>query len=244
MPCKNYIVIILVLLNGVMKANVSDSTRKTVYLLPGQGADGRLFQRLSLENCDTVVIKYPVPLKGETLPAYAMRLSAQIDTTKPFYLVGVSFGGMNAIEIGKILHPEKIILISSAKTKNELPLRYRFQKTIPLYALTGGRMLKYMANFARPIVEPDSKPDTKTFRSMIDDKDPAFMKRSIRMIIQWNNSEIPANVVHIHGDNDHTLPYRKINNAIKVENGSHMMTLIKAEEISKLVNQELKVSGF
>lgn len=237
MPRKLFFVLLLLAASGVFAQ--SNDTRMTVYLLPGQGADARLFQRLALDKCDTVSIRYPVPFKKETMHAYAHRLAQQIDTTKPFCLVGVSFGGMNAIEMGKFLHPQKIVLISSAKTKKELPVRYRFQKVIPIYALTGGRLMKRMANFARPIVEPDSKAQTPVFKSMIDAKDPQFMKRSVKMIIRWNNKTVPANVVHIHGDNDHTLPFRRIDNVVRVEKGSHMMTLIRAEEVSRLVNAAL-----
>ena len=65
------------------------------------------------------------------------------------------------------------------------------------------------------------------------------MKRSVKMIIRWNNTTIPPNVVHIHGDNDHTLPFRRLKNVVRVKNGSHMMTLIKADEVSRLINAAL-----
>lgn len=213
--------------------------RKKVYLLPGQGADWALFTKLELSECDTVILKYPVPFKRETLPQYAKRLLLQIDTTQPFYLVGVSFGGMNAIEIAKLTHPKKIILISSAKNRKELPFRYTFQRIFPMYTFFSGRFYKKMAQRARPLFEPDCKPYDSLFRAMIHRKDPSFMKRSIKMICRWKNKEIPVSLVHIHGTNDHTLPHRKIVNPISVYDGSHMMVYTRAKEISKLIQAAL-----
>ena len=56
--------------------------KHNVYLIPGQGADARLFKNL---NFDTSVFEvqnifWEIPYKGESLRAYALRLSKQIDT--------------------------------------------------------------------------------------------------------------------------------------------------------------------
>jgi pimeloyl-ACP methyl ester carboxylesterase len=208
-----------------------------IYLIPGQGADERLFSDLKLENCETHILKFLVPQKNELLPEYAKRMAEQIDTTQSFSLVGVSLGGMIAVEISKFTHPEKVVLISSAKGRDELPVRYRFIKYVPLYKMFPGKMLKRMANIARPIVEPESKAKTPVFKAMINDKDPDFMQRSLHMIANWDNKEKPSNLVHIHGTKDKTLPVRYIHEPVKVKGGGHMVTLVRAEEISRLLNE-------
>ena len=102
-----------------------DTTKKeTLYLIPGQGADWRSYQFLDLADYDTVIIPHLIPHKNETLPEYAKRMSAAIDTTETFSLIGVSFGGMICVEISKFLNPHKVIIISSAKGKHELPFGY------------------------------------------------------------------------------------------------------------------------
>ena len=212
-----------------------------VYLLPGQGADGRLFQKLKLENCDTVIIKYPVPEKGERLPAYAKRISIQIDTTQNFSLIGVSMGGMIAVELSKFLHPQKIIIISSAKNRSELPFRYKFLNYVPLNKLFGGRLLKRMANLARPLVEKEARKDNDVFKSMIRDKHPKFMKRSINCITHWKNKEYPSNIIHIHGEKDKTIPIRNIKDPIRIKHGGHMIVFTHAEEVSEIINRELQL---
>ena len=74
-----------------------------VYCIPGMGVNERLFRNLKLNNCNILHIKWETPFKNESLPDYAMRLSKQMDTTKPFVLIGVSFGGMCSVEISKQL---------------------------------------------------------------------------------------------------------------------------------------------
>jgi len=215
------------------------SKSQTVYLLPGQGGDERLFQNIHITGHATQVIKFETLLKGESLPEYAMRLSAQIDTTRPFSLVGVSFGGMIAVEITKILNPEKVILISSAKTKAEMPYRYKIVNYLRLYQLFHGKLLKSLANIARPIAEPDSRMDHALFSAMINDKDPAYLRRAVQALIRWDNMEYREDIIHIHGTEDHTIPIRNIANPIVVEGGSHVMILTEGEKISTLLNQYL-----
>jgi esterase/lipase len=96
----------------------------------------------------------------------AQKISTLIDTTEIFALVGVSMGGMLSVEINKILNPEKVIIISSAKNRKELPLRYRFQRAIPLYEILPRRIIYWGAKTFQPIVEPDRNTNKDTFKSM------------------------------------------------------------------------------
>lgn len=95
------------------------------YVFSGLGADERVFKNLSFGEAEVEHIHWIPPLTTETLAQYAQRIAQRITTPHPV-LVGLSFGGMVAVEIAKILPVEKVILISSAKTRDELPPSYRF----------------------------------------------------------------------------------------------------------------------
>ena len=226
----------------ILPWNFSDAqdAKIIVFLIPGQGADARQFQRLEL-NPDYEIrnIEYFTPEKGWKMKDFAQALSQQIDTTAKYVIIGVSLGGMLATEMGEFLHPEKIILISSAKCRDELPGRYTFQKTIPINKLVPPGMIKGGAKLLQPMVERDSKKDRRVFLDMLNDKDPLFLKRTVAMIIQWGRDEYRNDIVHIHGDNDHTLPSKNVEYNYLIENGSHMMVYTRAEEISALVNKIL-----
>ena len=218
----------------------------TVYFFPGQGSDKRIFDSLTIDPAFKIkFIEYGTPDKNTSLKEFAKQLSKQIDTTEKFILVGVSLGGMICSEINEILHSEKVILISSAKNRNELPFRYRFQKYIPLYAIFPGSFLLAGAKIMQPLVEPDRNKNKETFKSMLKAKNSKYIKRTIKMIIKWDkrkNNEIASKKIeHIHGTKDHTLPFRKISSPdYAIKNGSHMMTLTRAKEISEVLNKILK----
>ena len=208
-----------------------------VYLIPGQGADARLYDKLQLdEKYMPVILDFFIPEENWTLKDYAALFAAKIDTSEPFALIGVSLGGMICSELCEIVNPEKVILISSAKSRNELPKRYRFMSQLPINKLVPQQLYKTGAQIAQPLVEPDRKQGKEIFVSMLKDKDPAFLKRTVNMIINWKKQKHHQQIVHIHGDNDHTLPLKNVQADYVIKGGSHMMVYTRGEEISAIVN--------
>lgn len=211
-------------------------SNKTLYLIPGQGSDYRIYKYFKFQDFDTIHVKYIIPDENETMKSYAHKLSKQIDTNKTFSIIGVSLGGMLAVEMSEFLNPEEVIIISSAKNRNELPFRYKFMKKIPLNNIFGGNFLRTVAPTAQIIVEPDSRKERETCKSMLKNKNELFMKRSVNMIINWERYSNNSKIIHIHGNNDHTIPAGNLKNiTIIVENGSHMMTLTRGEEICRII---------
>lgn len=219
------------------------SQQKTIiYFFPGQGADHRLFDSLRLDaRYERRVIAYPVIPRRASMQAFAKLLVPQIDTSRSFILCGVSMGGMLCVELSEILHPVQTIIISSARNRKELPFRYRFQRWVPLYGIFPGSWLVFGARLLQPLVEPDRNKNKETFKSMLSAKDGTYMKRSISMIVHWSRRQHSATICQVHGDSDHTIPFRNIRHPdYIVAGGSHMMTLTRAREISSILNEILK----
>ncbi|WP_206081916.1 alpha/beta fold hydrolase [Maribellus sediminis] len=214
--------------------------KQVVYLIPGQGADARLYKNIHLDSIYEVRnITYSTPEKGWNMSDFAHHLANQIDTTREFSIVGVSLGGMLATEMNDFLHPRNVVLISSAKSRKELPFRYRFQRVIPIHEIIPGAVIKVSAKILQPIVEPDRGKDASTFKAMLRDKDPKFMKRTVKMILEWKRQTYDERIIHIHGDLDKTIPARNVSFDYLVEDGSHMMVLTKGDLISDLLNEIL-----
>jgi pimeloyl-ACP methyl ester carboxylesterase len=234
------ILVVIISLAVNLKAQ---NQKPLVYLIPGQGADYRLFKNLEIDTAYEIKhIHYFTPSEGMNMTDYAKALSVQIDTNRTFYLVGVSLGGMLATEMGDFLNPEKIILISSAKNRNEFPFRYRFQKTIPLYKIVPKGFVKLGAQILQPIVEPASRMEKETCSAMLKDKDKDFLKRTVTMILEWERIEYRKDIVHIHGSNDKTIPHRNVKFDYLIEGGSHMMVLIRADVIGDIINHVIDQS--
>jgi pimeloyl-ACP methyl ester carboxylesterase len=222
----------------VMKNEVrADVGHPVIYLIPGQGSDARVFSYLTLDDSFEIrYIKYAIPHDTLSMREYAQVLSEQINTSERFILIGVSLGGMLAVEMADFMEPEKVIIISSAKHRHELPWRYTFQRKVPVYRLLPDRLAKIGAQMLQPIVEPDRKNEKEVCKQMLADKEPAFLGRTIEMIINWDRHEAPdADIIHIHGDNDHTIPIRNVQYDYVVKNGSHMMILTQGGELSEII---------
>src|SRR4051812_2879802 len=95
-----------------------------VYVFSGLGTDERLFQYIDFCGFTVHYIKWITPLKGEAIQSYALRITEQIHADKPVF-IGVSFGGVMAVEVARLMVTEGIILIASVKTKLEIPPYYR-----------------------------------------------------------------------------------------------------------------------
>ena len=235
-----FVLFFLIFYGGNILHVFSQELKPIVYLIPGQGADYRLYNNLKLDSCfETKHIEYFTPVKGWSMRDFAVELAKQIDTTRQFYIVGVSFGGMLAIEMNQFLNPNTVIVISSAKSRKEFPFGYRFQKAIPLYKVVPKRLYKIGSKIVQPIFEPDRRHCKETFKAMLHDKDPAFLKNVTALIMEWERESIDPDIIHIHGERDNTLPARNIKYHFLLEGGSHLIVLTRGEEVSDLVNNIL-----
>lgn len=82
-----------------------------IYLFSGLGADQRVFQSINIPLYNLIYIQWIEPNINESMESYAERLLTQIKSLNTIFL-GVSFGGIMAIEVAKLIEVEKVILIS------------------------------------------------------------------------------------------------------------------------------------
>ncbi len=211
---------------------------KELYVFSGLGADERGFQRLDFFGFSTTFIKWHVPQNKETIENYAMQLLDQITTNKPT-LVGLSFGGLMAIEVAKQIDTEKVILIASAKTKKEIPFYYRLIGQVGLHKLLPTRLLKSSNFITNWFFGISSTFDKQLLKQILIDTDPNFLKWAIDKIVRWTNETQTKNIFHIHGTSDRILPLRFVNCNVTVQNGGHLMTLNKSDELNKILKQHL-----
>ncbi len=212
------------------KAQTTDGERLRLYLIPGTGADHRLFHALDLSDYDTVNVKLPIAYRRETMAGYAARIAReQFDTTRPFGILGVSLGGMVATELAEQLRPEHVVIVASAKTRDELPPGYRLGRSLPAYRMVGGRTMRWFTKRAQPKMEPMADAQRDLFIEMIYAKDPKFLQRAVGLMVRWERTEAPPNVTHVHGTLDRTLPYRFARPDITVEDEGHMLTYSRPE---------------
>ncbi len=209
---------------------------QNVYFISGLGADQRAFQFLDLSFCNPVFVKWLKPEKGETMSNYAVRMKQQIPDEEPV-IVGLSFGGMIAVEIARQFPVKKIILLSSAKGANEIPYYLKYLRYFPLHRVASAAFLRSANQLAYRLMGIENRKDKIVLKEMFKDSDDAFIKWAIHQVVHWKNSSIFHNTVHIHGTADILLPHRFVRADHVIKGGEHLMLILQAEAISALLQE-------
>ena len=211
-----------------------------VYFLSGLGVDKRVFKNLDLSgNFSKYFLEWIQPIPNESFSSYAKRMTAFIDEREPFILVGLSFGGMMAVEMSKFVHPLKTIIISSATNNFQLPWFVKTIRYMPLYKIMPSQLLKKTNSLFYYLFGIKTKEEKILLKDILKGTDPLILKWSINAIAKWKNKTVPANLIHIHGDGDKLLPVKLTKANIIVKRGEHFMIYSKAKEISQIMNKIL-----
>lgn len=212
-----------------------------VYLLSGLGVDGRVFNNIDLNEYQPQLIEWIPPRNHEGISEYAQRLSTLIEPHS--VLIGLSFGGMVAIEIAKYIPIQKLILISSASNFRQIPWLFRlwdWSKIIKIlpksFILKANPVTFWLFGITR-------RHEKILLRQILADTDYHFLIWAVRQIIQWKNTEVNTKVVHLHGTKDRLLQQPlKGSPAEKywIKDGGHFMIITHSGEIEGIIRKELK----
>lgn len=212
---------------------------KHIYCISGLGADERVFHKMKFPGHIIHFIKWVTPDKKESISSYAEKLSSQIHHKNPV-LIGLSFGGMMCIEIAKLVNPELIILISSVKNKNEIPMwmslsgRLKLNRIFPMRSF---KLIEPLEDYNLGVETPEEKEMVHTYRKNIDQ---AYSDWAIDNILNWKNVTEYENLYHIHGDKDRIFSVKKVRADYIVPGGGHLMILNKSAEVNSCINTILE----
>ncbi|HTL07989.1 MAG TPA: alpha/beta hydrolase [Chitinophagaceae bacterium] len=207
-----------------------------VYFIAGLAADERVFKHIQLPApCTPVHLQWITPVSNETLAAYALRLAAAIDTREPFGLIGLSMGGMMAVEIAKHLTPARTVLISSVPAASQLPSYFKAAGRIGLHKWVPVQWVK-SASLAKRVFTLETPEDKEMLRALIRESDNAFISWAMGAILQWKENEAPQSYVHIHGSRDAVLPLRNTRPTHVIAGGGHLMIMNRASEINRILS--------
>ena len=211
---------------------------KHIYCISGFGADRRVFAKLDFGDNEVHFIDWKIPEKNETIQSYAQRMRNEIHHPKPI-LIGISFGGMMAIEIAKIISTEKIILLSSAVTIHEMPLYMRLSGKLCLNKIVLIRPSSLLAPFENYNLGVRTEEEKKLVSEYSRNINPQYCSWAIEVILNWKNDWYPPNLIHIHGSNDHIFPIRNIKADYVIPGGGHLFLMDMPEKVNDIFRKEL-----
>lgn len=197
-----------------------------VYFMPGMAANSSIFSQISLppDIFEQHMLDWFVPEKGMSLTEYAKAMCSQVPH-KDIVLVGVSFGGMLVQEMAKHISVRKVIVVSSVKLASELPKRMVFAKYTKIHKLLPTGLINNVELLAKYAFGETVTKRLELYEQYLSIRDKYYIDWSIDQIVNWNQTECPSNVVHIHGDKDSVFPFYHIKNCITVKNGTHTMII-------------------
>lgn len=206
-----------------------------IYCLPGLGADYRLFNDFDPGPYNKICLSYSAPLKGESIHDYAIRLMSAYDLTKPYYLTGISLGGLMAAEIASTYPPRGVIFLSTIKNSGERPRYFGLGKKIPI---PGFKYFKKWIPLGKHYFK--NTIEYEFFKSMLENTSDEFGDWAVNEVIHWAFSkEINYPYIHINGSRDELFPPVLIQDAVQLKGGRHDMTLNRWHEINPLVSRWL-----
>ena len=205
------------------------------YLIPGLGADERVFQFLRLTGETHVLRWLPPQTLTEPLPHYATRLAAAVPVAQACWLVGVSFGGVLALEVAQLRPLARVVLISSFASPKELPWPGRLARATGLHHLLPPQLLPRLPRLVGWFFGVKTRRDYQFLQQILRDTDPAFTRWAVARLLQWPGRPAPP-TIRIHGTQDRLLPHGAAHSQ-RLLPGGHLIILSRAAEISRMLDE-------
>lgn len=204
-----------------------------LYLVPGLGADERLFAPQMGLPLDVRVLPWLKPQRGEDVAGYAARMAEGIDPSAPFLLAGVSFGGVVALEMARIAPPRALVLISSCRTPEAIPIWYRGAWAMSSFCPPA--MLKSLmlhSPFVWHAFEPMTPPVKRLFIDMLEQSCPHLIAAGMAMLMRWRGTAIRTPIHQIHGEQDGILPASMCRADCLIPEAGHLANLTHAPAVN------------
>ena len=211
----------------------------TIYLISGLGAGEEIFKYLKFPHPIHFLPWIP-HLKNETLREYSKRMSKKIDQSKPFILIGVSFGGIVAQEIATFSQPQKVIIISSVKSRSEIPLYIRLSAKWHLFSLMPNIRMNWSKSIVHFLFGAKKKGEKKFLDEILDRINVSYLKWCLNQIGNWKPKSFDSELVHIHGKKDFLFPSKNIKSVDFWLEGGHFIVMQEAKYISLQIAQFIK----
>ncbi len=210
-----------------------------VYMMPGLAANAKIFRFIKLDpRFEVHLLSWFMPKQNETLNAYAQRMCAHIKHPNPV-LVGVSFGGILVQEMSKLIDSQKVIIISSVRTRKEFPIHMRITSKTKAYRFFPMQWVNNLEDFVGFVFGPGARKRMDLNKRYLSFRHPDYLNWSLDVLFNWAQTEPIEGVVHIHGSYDLVFPILYLKDYISVPKGTHVMIMLRAswfnENLPKII---------
>ncbi|WP_047547712.1 alpha/beta hydrolase [Psychroserpens sp. Hel_I_66] len=211
-----------------------------VYLMPGMAANPTIFEHIKLPEKQFEIhwLEWIMPNQGESLESYAKRMILNIKEEN-VVLLGVSFGGILVQEMSKYMNLRKLFVVSSIKSKHELPKRLKVMKFTKAYKILPTQLVSNIDVLAKYAFGETITKRIELYKKYLSVNDKQYLDWAIENVIEWDQEEPNEDAIYIQGDNDAVFPHSCVGNCIIIPGGTHIMVINKYkwfnENLPKLI---------
>ena len=220
----------------------------TLVLIPGLGADAALYEPQRRALGDRLVVPpWPRPDYGrDTLESYAGKIAdvvrAMPNVSRPFYVGGLSLGGMLAAEMAECCgeHVAGLFLIGACLDRGEIPRVFHVLSAVgqvmPIGLMLAGANRLAPAFIARWQGLDPAMSDL--YAAVYARGDKRLLRWAARAMSQWQTSAHPrAPVYRAHGRRDDVIPIPEATMRpgvdLVVPDGRHLINLTHAAAVNR-----------
>jgi pimeloyl-ACP methyl ester carboxylesterase len=213
------------------------------YLIPGMGADSRLYQRYQLPG-KIHFIQWVHPKNSRTLGDYSKMIAEQV-TTKNNVIIGSSMGGMLATELSRHISTLATILLSAPIGRQQFPWFLKAISASRVHNLISPRGIMRLVKICDVFMGFKSKEQRALFYEMLHSNGADFLHFNVRAVLDWSNIHPPTgDYIQIIGDRDFLFDVSRIPDAIALKGSGHFTTFEKSDEICGIIRDELVRRNF
>lgn len=201
-----------------------------VYFMPGMAASSKIFEFIQLptERFSSYFLEWIKPEKNESIENYARRMCDRIKHPNPI-LIGVSFGGILMQEMSKHIPVRQIVIISSVKHHDEFPKKFKFAQITKAHKFFPTGWVANLEVLQMLAFGEKWQKKLNLYEKYLAVRDKNYLSWSIEKIVNWKQTQVPKNLIHIHGTEDNVFPPAYITDAQWVKGGGHAMIVSHAK---------------
>lgn len=211
-------------------------------LLPGMGADARMYREQKKVFPQLVVPEWIPPRRSESLVKYAHRFADVINPGKPFYLGGASFGGIIAYEMAQHLRPEGLFLIASGRSPDLMvPWLRQIRSIAHITHILPWETASLVSELGLKLAGNVLPFRMRALLKHLHHKETPFMKWSLHAILRWQPADrsTPFPIHHLHGQRDPFFPAAHSGACQIVPGAGHLLTKTHHEVVNQFIAERL-----
>lgn len=212
-----------------------------LFLLPGLGADERMFAGLGGLCLPVISVRLPAPQTHESMPRYSLRVAAQLGLRPEDWIGGASFGSLVSADIARRRPVAGLVLIGGALSSDTLVAAVRrlslLRHLLPAYVLHPLLTTRSALTLGFGAL---SAPHLRLLADMVAATPRALLREGARLATRYRPASPVLCPVHaIHGEDDRMMRPPPLANCRVVPGAGHALAVTHPREVTTFLNETL-----